>query len=91
MIGDTSKPINRHTAITPLLALGLAACGGGGSSSSTPQEQPRGNGGNGNGGNNPPPPLMLPDEVPLAIYENHPTNKAAAKALKRRPDLKLGG
>lgn len=71
MTGKTFKPRN---SLTPLFALGFAACGGGGGgSSSAPQEPtPRGN-----GKGNQPPPFMLPDEVPLPlIYENYPTNKA---------------
>ena len=54
--------------LTPLLAFGLAACGGGGGSSSSSPPS------------NPPPPLVLPDDVPLALYENHPTNKAVYDA-----------
>lgn len=49
--------------------------------SSTPPTPPRSNGsGNGDRPINPPPPLTLPDDVPLALYENHPTNKAVYDA-----------
>lgn len=57
--------------LAPLFALGFvtAACGGGGGSSSSSSPP-----------SNPPPPLRLPEEVPLALYENHPTNKAVYDA-----------
>ena len=76
--------MRRRETYIPVLALGFAtaSCGGGGSSSSAPQEPPRSNG-SGNGGNPPPPPpppLNLPTDIPLAIYENHPTNKAVYDA-----------
>ena len=75
------KPMNKKNrqGLTPLFALGFAACGGGGSSSSRTQEPPRSNG-NGDRPINPPPPFMLPDDVPLQAYENHPTNKAVYDA-----------
>ena len=62
-----SAKLNSPTTLTPLLAFGLAACGGGGGGSSAPPA-------------NTPPPLMLPDEIPLSLYENHPTNKAVYDA-----------
>ena len=54
------KGLKSASDLSPIFALGLAACGGGGGgSSNAPQPQPSGNGnggnGNGNGGNPPPP------------------------------------
>lgn len=77
---NKKKEQNAASSLTPLLALGLAACGGGGGGS-PPSATPRPNGGNGNGNGNgngglidrmPP----LPDDISVALYENHPTNKA---------------
>lgn len=65
------KNKNNRQNLTPLFALGFATAscgGGGGGSSSAPSAQPTA------------PPFVLPDEVPLALYENHPTNKAVYDA-----------